>query len=140
MTYKIARPDVTHDQIDRVMAGFYAQVRAHPDLGPVFNAHIGTTDALWDAHVAKITAFWRGALLGEDGYDGFPMPVHVESADITPALFAPWLDLFDRVLAEELPSELHGDTAQRWSTLAHRIGRGFRMAMGDRVAGEPVLR
>lgn len=136
MTYKITRPAVTHDQIDRVMASFYARVRRHPDLGPVFNAHIGTTDTLWEAHVAKIAAFWRGALLGEPGYDGFPMPVHVQSDDITPALFAPWLALLDQVLGEELDE----DTAARWSALAHRIGRGFRMAMGDRVAGEPVLR
>ena len=66
----------------------------------------------------------------------FPMPVHVQSDDITPALFAPWLEIFDEVLGQELDK----DTAARWSALAHRIGRGFRMAMGDRVAGEPVLR
>jgi len=35
---------------------FYADVRQHEEIGPIFSAHI--TD--WPAHLEKITDFWSG--------------------------------------------------------------------------------
>jgi len=137
MSTKLHRFPVTDDQIARVMDIFYARIRVHPDLGPVFNGHIGTSDAEWDDHIALITRFWRNALLGEGGYDGNPMRVHVTSPDITPALFDPWLALFGQVLDGELPPE----AATPWLALATRIGASFRMAMGETPKnGIPNLR
>lgn len=53
------RIDVTAEDITRVVTEFYAAIREHPGLGPVFAAHV--TD--WPAHEAKIAGFWRNAIL-----------------------------------------------------------------------------
>ena len=113
-----------------VVAAFYAAVREHPGLGPVFAGHV--TD--WPAHEAKIAGFWRNAILLERSYDGNPMAVHKAAGDVRPGMFVPWLALFDQVLAEHLAPEI----AAAWSALAHRIGRG--LAYGLVTAGPPSLR
>ncbi|MBP9184150.1 MAG: group III truncated hemoglobin [Fuscovulum sp.] len=122
---------VTDAQIDAVVAEFYACIRSHPGLGPVFAAHV--TD--WPAHEAKIARFWRNAILFERSYDGNPLAVHRAAGDVRPGMFEVWLGLFDSVLRRELPAE----TAAAWSELAHRIGRGLRFGMEDRPAGPPLL-
>ncbi|MBN2629053.1 MAG: group III truncated hemoglobin [Rhodobacteraceae bacterium] len=129
----LARFPITPAQIDATLAEFYACVREHPGLGPVFAAHVED----WPEHEAKISRFWRNAILHEGGYDGFPQRVHLAASDVRAPMFADWLGLFDSVLIRTLPP----DTAAAWSDLAHRIGRGFHMAVQVRDGtGVPVLR
>ena len=129
------RFDVTRPEIERVVAAFYARIRAHPGLGPVFAAHV--TD--WPAHEAKIADFWANTILHERCYDGSPVAAHVQAGNVQPGMFSTWLTLFDRVLAEELnPAQ-----SAAWSALAHRIGRSLRAAVVDRETlpgGVPKLR
>ena len=113
---------ITEDQIAAVVTEFYACVRQHPGLGPVFAAHV--TD--WPAHEAKITRFWRNAILHDRVYDGNPLEKHRNAGNVRIPMFDVWLGLFDSVLKRELPPE----TAAAWSALAHRIGRGLRFGMG----------
>ena len=47
------RIPVTEAQIDQVVVAFYARVRSHPTLGPVFAVHV--TD--WPQDYA--IAFWK---------------------------------------------------------------------------------
>ena len=124
------RIPVTEAQIDRVVAQFYARVRAHPALGPVFAAHV--TD--WPPHEAKIELFWRNALLLERCYNGNPMQVHAAAGNVKSDHFAVWLSLFDAVLEKELPPPL----AQAWSVLAHRIGRGLSYGLPSSCARHKV--
>ena len=105
------------EQIQTVVAQFYARVRVDLVLGPVFAAHVKD----WTAHEAKIELFWRNALLLERCYNGNPMQVHIAAGDVKSDHFAVWLSLFDTVLEQELPLPL----ADAWSALAHRIGRGL---------------
>lgn len=121
---------VTAQQIDRVVRVFYAAVRRHEVLAPVFAAHV--TD--WPAHEARIAAFWRNAILYERGYDGSPMRAHAQAGDVRPDHFDDWLMLFHATLLRELPP----DTATAWSALAQRIGAGLRMGLPD--GGVPSLR
>jgi hemoglobin len=121
----LARFPITPEQIDSVIAGFYAAVRAHPKLGPIFAVHV--TD--WPAHEAKIARFWRNAILFERSYDGNPMAAHQAAGNVRPGMFDDWLGLFDTVLTQRLPPE----TAAQWSALAHRIGRGLRMGVVDDI-------
>ncbi|MEZ5752952.1 MAG: group III truncated hemoglobin [Paracoccaceae bacterium] len=123
---------ITPEQIDAVVADFYFFVRQHPGLGPVFARHV--TD--WPAHEAKIAAFWRNAILGEKGYDGNPMAVHLAAGNVRPGMFEPWLGLFDMVLRKNLPEE----TAAQWSALAHRIGKSLRAGVVPPSRGIPNLR
>ena len=121
----LARFPISPEQIDTVVASFYARVRAHPKLGPVFAAHV--TD--WPAHEEKISRFWRNAILFERGYDGNPMMIHKRAGNVRPGMFDDWLALFDATLDQSLPAE----TAAQWSALAHRIGRGLRYGLVDGV-------
>jgi hemoglobin len=120
-----ARFPIAPEQIDTVVAAFYAGVRAHPRLGPVFAVHV--TD--WPGHEVKIGAFWRNAILMERGYDGNPMAAHRNAGNVRPGMFDDWLALFDATLTAHLPD----DTAEQWSALAHRIGRGLRYGVVDGV-------
>lgn len=127
------RIPVTEAQIDRVVLQFYARVRAHPALGPIFAAHI--TD--WPAHEEKIGRFWRNALLLQRCYDGNPMQAHVAAGNVKTQHFPVWLSLFDAVLEQELSPPL----AQAWSALVHRIGRGlsYGLPQQDGKAQMPYL-
>ncbi|WP_413872381.1 group III truncated hemoglobin [Albidovulum sp.] len=125
---------VTPEEIDRVVADFYAAIRVHPGLGPVFAAHV--TD--WPAHEAKIAGFWRNAILFERSYDGNPLQVHRDAGNVRPGMFDVWLGLFDSVLRRDLPPE----TAGAWSALAHRIGRSLRYGVVEQAVspgGVPKL-
>lgn len=119
------RFQITPAQIDRVVARFYARIRQHPELGPVFHAAIGPDGPAWRAHEARIAAFWRNAILQERSYDGNPMAVHRANPGIRSEHFAPWLDLFGAVAREELPEQ----TAAALLALAQRIGRSLAMAV-----------
>ena len=126
------RFDISPDQIAHVVATFYASVRQHPTLGPVFAAHV--TD--WPAHEEKITRFWRNAILHERVYDGNPLAAHRDAGNVRLGMFEVWLGLFDRVLTLELPVE----TAAQWSALAHRIGRGLMFGLQGATGAPPSLR
>ncbi|WP_424940843.1 group III truncated hemoglobin [Aliiroseovarius sp. S253] len=127
--------DISPDQIDAVLARFYARIRVHPQLGPIFNGHVGTTDAEWDTHIALITRFWRGAILREPGYDGSPMRAHMQAGNVRPEHFDPWIALFEEVATDTLPA----DTARSWIALVHRIGRGLRMGVEDMTRPASVV-
>ena len=127
----LARFAISPAEIDTVVTDFYAVVRGHPGLGPIFAAHV--TD--WPAHEAKIARFWRNAILLEHSYDGNPMAVHRAAGNVKGPMFEIWLGLFDSVLKRNLTPE----TAASWSALAHRIGRGMRMGLADEGAGPPSL-
>ena len=129
------RFDITRAEIERVVAAFYATVRAHPGLGPVFAVHV----ADWPAHEAKVADFWANTILHERSYAGSPIAAHVNAGNVQPGMFSTWLALFDATLARELDP----DQAAAWSALAHRIGRSMRAAVVDRethAGGVPKLR
>lgn len=126
------RFSITDAEIATVVAEFYAVARTHPGLGPVFAAHV--TD--WPAHEAKITRFWKNAILFDHSYDGNPLQVHRDATDVRAGMFDVWLGLFDSVLRRHLPPE----TAAAWSILAHRIGRGLRFGLTPHSGGPPDLR
>lgn len=117
------RFDVTRSDITRVVTAFYASIRAHPGLGPVFAVHV--TD--WPAHEAKIVNFWSDAILHTREYGGNPFATHRDAGNIRPGMFEPWLALFEKTLRRELPEP----QAVAWSALAHKIGRSLRAGVSD---------
>ncbi|MCZ0814173.1 MAG: group III truncated hemoglobin [Pseudomonadota bacterium] len=129
------RFDITRPEIERVVAAFYATVRRHPGLAPVFAAHVDD----WAAHEAKVSDFWANSILHERSYDGSPMAAHVKAGNVKPGMFSTWLELFDATLKAELPP----GKAAAWSALAHRIGRSLRAGVVERETlpgGIPKLR
>ena len=125
---------ITADQIDTVVAAFYDAIRHHPGLGPVFAVHVND----WSSHEAKVARFWRNAILHERSYDGNPFAIHRDAGNVRAGMFEVWLGLFDSVLKRHLAP----DTAQSWSELAHRIGRGLRAGVVENPTkgGVPILR
>ena len=123
MTELAPRFEITEAEIDRVVAAFYARVRAHHLLGPVFAARVSD----WEGHEAKIGRFWKGAILFKAGYEGSPMMAHRRAGNVEGGHFPIWLGLFDDTLRRELDPL----AAAGWSALVHRIGQGLRLGVED---------
>ena len=70
---------------------FYADVRQHHEIGPIFRAQIHD----WPAHLEKIADFWSGATGGPVVYSG-PMPQRHFPLGLGPTHFEAWLDLWRR--------------------------------------------
>ena len=108
---------------------FYARIRQHPDLSPIFN-DVAQVD--WPTHMPKIRAFWSSLLLGTNRYQGQPMRPHFELATktpIRPAHFDQWLALFRQTLTECFSGERANEALLRAQSIAavmqsrmHQIG------------------
>ena len=121
------RIDVNREQIEIVVASFYARIRQHRHLGPIFSNHVRN----WPKHEAKIVDFWASAIRYERTYSGNPMAIHLNASDVEPSHFKVWLEVFDQTLEQHLGAP----QKEQWSQLAHRIGRG--LCMGVRDFGRP---
>ncbi len=129
------RFEITAQDIDRMMAAFYARIRAHAELGPIFGKYVSD----WDAHEARIASFWRNAILFERGYDGRPQQVHMQRPEVMGRHFPIWLDLFEETAHEVLTQQ----QAHAWTALARRIGDGMRIGIEQVRAAPgavPILR
>ncbi len=126
------RATLDAQDIDRLMRCFYAKIRNHPELGPLFKRAVGETANEWRAHEAKIASFWRNALGIDRSYSGNPMMAHLENGDVQPAHFPIWLDLFRQSAHEVLP----GLAAEGIAHLADRIGRGLSLGL-ETARGTP---
>jgi hemoglobin len=78
---------------------FYADVRQHNEIGPIFTAKI--TD--WPAHLEKIADFWSNVTGGPLRYDG-PMPQKHFPLGLEQRHFEAWLDLWRRHCRAHLPA------------------------------------
>lgn len=135
MDASLQRFPMTHEEIDRLMAAFYARIRRHDVLGPIFLRAVGEDDPAWREHEAKIASFWRNAILMDREYSGNPMAVHMMNPEIKVEHFATWLELFRKVAEEVLPP----DKARNITGLANRIGQGLSYGVENarRTRGAP---
>lgn len=88
--------------IDQLVETFYARVREHARLSPIFNTAIGDR---WPEHLTKLKAFWRSVALGTREYDGRPVPAHMNIGIHDADLFADWLMLFRETLDDLAPTD-----------------------------------
>lgn len=137
----VQRFDMDAEDIDRLMSAFYARIRAHDTLGPIFIRAVGAPgDPHWKDHEAKIASFWRNAILMDREYRGSPMQAHFLNGEVKPEHFEPWLDLFHMTARDVLSP----DKAASICALADRIGKGLRWglesATENRLGEVPNLR
>ena len=85
---------IDEDFISDLVDTFYASIRAHPALGPVFNDNIGD----WEPHLETMKRFWNSVALNSGTYSGKPMQVHMQVRGITRNQFPVWLGLFEQAL------------------------------------------
>lgn len=106
-------------KIDQLVRRFYGEVALDDVLGPVFN-DVAAVD--WEAHIPKLAAFWRRALLGEAGYVGNPYREHARvhsQAAFEHRHFERWLELFEATVA----GRWSGPNTDRALELVHNVAR-----------------
>ena len=110
-----------HAGIAELLHTFYADVRQHAVLGPIFNAHIHD----WPAHLAKIGEFWALQTGGPSRYGGGFGTAHLRIG-IEPRHFGLWLELWDFNGQRHLAPE----EGEAMSALAHEFGARLRRLVG----------
>ena len=113
------------DSITQLVHGFYADVRADPLLGPVFEKAL---HGQWDVHLQRLVDFWSTVALGTRSFKGDVFGKHMALDGVTPAHFAAWVRLWQlhttRLFAPE--------AAQQLQLAAHGIARNlFRGYFGE---------
>jgi hemoglobin len=112
-----------HEGILKLIKPFYADVRQHEILGPIFNAHIQD----WPAHLEKIADFWALQAGGESRYQGGFARAHM-GLGLQPGHFQNWIALWEYNNARSLPPQ----EAAEMNALAHELGRRlFAMTQGQ---------
>jgi hemoglobin len=112
-----------HEGILKLIRPFYADVRQHAVLGPIFNAHIQD----WPVHLEKITEFWARQMGGPSSYPGGFAGAHLRLG-IGPEHFKHWQTLWDFNCKRNLPAA----EAAEASELAHRLGEQLERIVGGR--------
>lgn len=87
------RPRLMH-----LLRHFYADVRQHHEIGPIFNTQIRD----WPAHLEKIADFWSNVTGGPVRYAG-AMPLKHFPLGLEERHFDAWLDLWRRHCRAHLP-------------------------------------
>lgn len=109
---------------------FYADVRQHREIGPIFNAQIQN----WPEHLEKIGDFWTSATGGPTRYAG-PMPRRHFPLGLSEQHFEAWLDLWRR----NCRIHLTPSAADEMIALATSIGERLRTLIAlDRARPAPA--
>jgi len=120
-----------HEGILAFIKPFYADVRQHELLGPVFNEVIQD----WPAHLDRIASFWARQTGGPSTYDGGFAGAHLRLG-IPPELVDHWLALWkfncERELNEPERSEM--------LSLAKHLGGNLQRILTGRTGFMPESR
>lgn len=124
-------PTVTEPAIAVLIDAFYAKVRVHPALGPIFNTTIAEDE--WPEHLATMRRFWSSVMLTSGAYSGNPVAVHRAVTGITRPLFTDWLALFTETAAELFEPAV----AAAFADKAQRIATSLQLALFHRLGAPP---
>ncbi len=108
------------DQIEDLVATFYARIRKDAELGPIFERVIG---ADWGPHLKTMCDFWSSVMNTTGRYKGRPIPAHVKLTGIEPRHFERWLALFAETTQELFEPAL----AQLFLMRAQRIAESLKL-------------
>lgn len=109
------------DGLMLLLRRFYADVRQHDEIGPVFAARIDD----WPAHLEKIAGFWSGLTGGPALYGGGMAARHIP-LQLEEKHFQAWLGLWHRHCEAHLPAP----EAAEMIAIAEAIGQRLRMITG----------
>lgn len=128
---QIRFPTITERSIAVLIDAFYARVRRHAALGPVFEAAIADDD--WPKHLERMQRFWSSVMLSSGRYSGDPVAVHRAVAGIERPLFATWLELFTETATELFDA----GPASEFAAKAQRIAISLQLALFHRLGDPP---
>lgn len=123
-------PFPTESQIEDLVTTFYARIRKHPTLGPIFEQVIG---ADWTPHLKVMCDFWSSVMLMSGRYKGNPMIAHMRLKMVRPEHFERWLELFTQTAAEVCPAA----AAEAFVGRANNIARSLQLGMFYRAEKYP---
>ena len=112
------RGPLSRERLSTLVHSFYADVRADPLLGPVFE------DALfdrWEPHLARMVEFWSTVALGSRSFTGNVFGKHMALTGVTPAHFTHWVALWK----ENTDRLFEPDVAHDLQVTAHGIARNL---------------
>lgn len=118
-----ARLGIDDTFISRLVETFYARIRRHALLGPVFEGEIGEE---WGDHLATMKDFWSSVAMSTGRYSGKPMPAHMKLKGILPTHFNVWLALFRQTL-EDLTDD--AETVDYFMVRAERIAQSLQYGL-----------
>jgi len=126
------QPYPTESQIEDLVTTFYARIRKHPTLGPIFERVIGED---WNPHLKLMCDFWSSVMLTTGRYKGRPIPAHVrinqqeegkpQGLPIEPRHFAEWLSLFEATARELFAPDLAASFVEKAKRIAESLKLGF---------------
>ena len=95
---------------------FYADVKQHHQIGPIFRAQISD----WPAHLEKIADFWSNVTGGPVLYNR-PMPLKHFPLGLEPHHFETWLDLWRRQCRIQLPPAEAAELSAAADSIGERL-------------------
>ncbi|MCW5714491.1 MAG: group III truncated hemoglobin [Bauldia sp.] len=123
-------PDIDQALVDRMVDRFYAMVRTHSVLGPIFLREIED----WPRHLDRMKDFWSSIMLMTGRYKGTPLQAH-KRLDIDLSHFEHWLALWRETAETECPSP---ETAQLFVERAERIATSIHYGISPMpIPGRP---
>jgi hemoglobin len=133
MSEDILPNETAEEAIRTLVREFYVVARADDLLGPIFNSVVKD----WDGHLATMSDFWSGALLGTDRYKAAPFPPHLK-LDMGQEHFDRWAELWAPAARQHLPEPLGEKAASMGNGMSHCWGRAFvsmKQQMAEAEAG-----
>lgn len=115
---------ISEELISDLVDAFYAKVRRHPDLGPIFAARVGED---WGPHLAKMKQFWGAVTLRTGDFKGKPVQTHQRITEARAEHFTTWLSLWRETLDEVCPTPEAADLLEE---RALHMARRLQSAMG----------
>ena len=106
------------ESLTELVHSFYADVRADPLLGPVFEAALRDR---WEPHLARMVDFWSTVALGSKSFRGNVFSKHMALQGVTPAHFAAWV----RLWGQHTDRLFEPDVARELQITAHGIARNL---------------
>lgn len=116
---------ISEKNIELLVDRFYAKIRTHPQLGPIFNGVIGYSDEQWQPHLSKICDFWSSIMLGGGRYKGNPLKKHQEVPPFDIGLFKSWLDLFYQTAQSLYSPQIAEQFREKSHQIAHSLQWGL---------------
>ena len=121
----VERTGITEAMIADLVTTFYGRVRNDPLLAPAF-----ATVKDWDAHLARLGAFWSSVALMSGRYHGQPMVAH-QHLQVEAVHFDRWLALFEQTASEICAPVAAAHFIERARRIADSIEMGLATRRGE---------
>lgn len=110
----------TREDVRKLVDTFYAKVRRHERLGPIFNETVDD----WESHLEKLTDFWESNLFNVSKFTGHPMRAHLQvdqkyDHTIDQVHFGNWLTLWFETIDEMYEGERAVVAKEKARNIAH---------------------